>query len=488
MARPLRSRAPGMTWTLVATLAALLAAARPAGAVIAIPTAALDKSKTILVARIEQIDAATGVITVKMAEAVRGQAAADSFRLRLTKSVDLLKSLAVGQPLVLMNQNLPAKAVIHVGDAWVLANLNPAAQSPVWIEEGPHLAWRESFPGRTVALVRLLAEFKPGATKTLLSKAENKLFPGGAREVAKLAVERATSIAAADVNGDKRPDLLVAAPKGAKLFLAMATGYEDATDRLGLANAVGDRAAVGDVNADGKIDLFLGGNVWIGDGRKFAATPVDLPKAAKVIAVALADVTGDAKPDALVLLATGEVRTFENPGAAGQWGKQLPSRQLAWEGAAPVAAAFGDFGDTGKPHVLAVGESGITRYALDADGGPPAGYERLTGQKLDAHHKGWAGGLKNAAATVLDVNGDKRPDYFVVADGASALLVNRGFGAFLVVPDAGAALTAAKELKFSPATPWCAADVAGDGFEDLLVLGEDGRLFLMENAPPAPQK
>ena len=78
----------------------------------------------------------------------------------------------------------------------------------------------------------------------------------------------------------------------------------------------------------------------------------------------------------------------------------------------------------------------------------------------------------------------------VVSDAGNLVLVNRGFGTFLLDPDAGTPLAAPGEkglpFKVTPATPWAAADLAGDGCDDVLVLGEDGRLFVVENPPAKP--
>ena len=132
---------------------------------------------------------------------------------------------------------------------------------------------------------------------------------------------------------------------------------------------------------------------------------------------------------------------------------------------------------------------GITRYPIDADGGPPGDFERLTGERL-ASQKGFADPLKAAGIGVLDLNGDKRPDVIVVADVGHLVLVNRGFGAFLIDPDAARPLAAEGDkplpAKLSPATAWTTADLAGDGTDEVLVLTDDGRLLAVDN-PPAPR-
>jgi hypothetical protein len=277
-----------------------------------------------------------------------------------------------------------------------------------------------------------------------------------------------------------------------KLFLATGSGYEDATAKWGLSDAKGARAAFGDFNRDGKPDLLIGRTLFVNDGQRFTkgTTPaLDVPDGPAVVAESLIDINGDAKPDAVVLLADGRLLTFTNLGLPDQpWTKGTP-RKLT-QAAPPLAAVFGDFGDNGKPHAIVVTPGGITRHPIDADAGSaPADFERLTGERL-ASQKGFAEPLKDAGAAVLDLNGDKRPDVIVVTDTGNLVLVNRGFGAFLIDPDAGRPLAAEGDkplpAKITPATAWAAADLAGDGTDDVLVLTEDGRLLSIDN-PPAPR-
>ncbi|KKL08566.1 hypothetical protein LCGC14_2574590, partial [marine sediment metagenome] len=203
------------------------------------------------------------------------------------------------------------------------------------------------------------------------------------------------------------------------------------------------------------------------------------------------DATGDGKPDAIFLAANGELRVFENPGALHRPWRAGPVRRLWQSPHVPATAAFGRWGDNGKPHVMVVRGNGCTRYALDPEGGPPADHERLTGKRLGAYHKTHRRGLKNILATPIDINGDGRRDLFVLAEGGGLLLVNRGLGTYLVDPKASGAVTSHGRhrvpFKLTPTTPWTAADMHGDRFEELLILTADGRLYEIGNPPP-PRK
>lgn len=472
-----------------ALAATVLACAAPALAVIRVDNTVSKiyaDSKAVVVGTVTAVNPDNRVVDVKVTDTAKGESPGAQVRLQIVSPEDLIARVAAGQPVVLFiaeEKSGAFIALVHLADTWLMAQRVPESKPPVFRVMQVFNA-KQTFPGRTVAMVRMAGELK-GGKSTLLNKVEPNFFRGAIKEVAKLGVARPTLLAAADVNGDKKPDLVVAAADGAHLFLAAGAGYEDATATWGLAGASGLVAAFGDASGDGKPDLLLGKEIYINDGQKFtpAKAVLHVPDSAKPLAAALVDVTGDKKADALFLLAGGTFLVFENPGAPGQpWSQKSPVA-LWQEKEAALAAAFGDWGDNGKPHILVVRPGGIVRYALDADGGPPAGFERLTGEKTP--HVVSPEGLKNVVATTVDVNGDRRPDFLLVADGGTLVLVNRGFGAFLDALDGGSALVAAPDrpvpFKLSPATPVAAADLHGDAVDDLLILAPDGRLFEADN-------
>jgi len=473
--------------------AAFLACPAPAGAVIKVefPVSKMfDTSRAVIVGTVTRVTPENRVAEVKVADTAKGTPAGDALRIQVANPPDLVRRVQAGQAVVLFvaQDRGGALALLHLADAWFMAE-RVAGAADAWRVVQAHDA-AQSFPGRTVALARVVEALKAGKP-ALLNTFDPAVLGGGVRELGKLAVAKPTFLSAADVNADKKPDLVVGTAAGVRLFLAAGNGYEDATEAWGLKAAAGAYRAVGDVNADGRPDLVIGKTRWLNDGRTFAAAKAvfEVPDAPRPAAAALADATGDGKPDLLVLLPAGRALVFENPGAADKPWPARPAVALWDDAAAPAAAAFGDWGDTGQPHVLAVRGGAITRYALDAAGGPPADYAGLVGTALPAGRKAHLGGLEKVAAVTLDANGDGRPDFFVVAPAGGLLMVDRGFGAFFTSAEAGDAVTSdgPRKVPFAigPETAWTAADLAGDGCDDIIVLTEDGRLFAVSNPPPA---
>jgi hypothetical protein len=453
----------------------LLGTATPARAVIKLdvtPAKIYQTSRAVVVGSVASVDSDLRLVTVKVTETMKGDAPGEQVRVQVVGPADLLKQVAVEQPIALFRSNARGMAVLHLADTWLLAQEVPGASPQTWRTIQVHEPTRQAFPGRTAALVRLLSSIKAGKNP-ILDRLDQNFFQGGVRKVAKLAIERPQWMLAADFNSDGKPDLVLGAAKGPRLFLSSDDGLADATKAWGLSAASAECHAVGDANGDGKPDLLLGNTLWINNGKKFVALtpPIELPET-NPLAAALVPLSSSKKADALLFSAGGDMRILKNPGSAdGSW-TVLPAKQLWKDESSPRVALVGEWGDDGKPHVMVVRAAGITRYALDASGGPAADFLRLTGTPL-AKQERFRDGLNNARGVALDVNGDHLPDLLIVCDGGALLLVNRGFGTFLLDPDAGVGLSSAE---VSSSAILAAADLHGAGADDLLVLDHDGTL------------
>ena len=447
-------------------------------------------SKAVYLGAVTTVSAPGRLVDVKVTGTLRGRSPGESIRIQIVSPADLIGKVASDAPVVLFvgKARAGALAVLHLADTWLLAKRAGDSNPQIWRVVQKHNA-KQTFPGRTSALVRLVREIA-GGKAPILDSTDVAFFRSPIRKLAKLDVTDARWILAADVDSDRKTDLLVGTDKAVRLLLAGAEGYTDATDQWGLkAGAVAYRA-IGDVNRDRRPDVILGDTIWINKRGKFEAVKLPLtPPTAKDVplAAALIDVGRYRRPDAFFLTASGRLQVFENPGSPGKPWRAVPVKKL-WAPEAPaIAAEFGNWGDTSRPHVLAVRAGGITRYSLDAAGGPPADFERLTGVDLKKYYERYRGGFKNPRAVALDVNGDHRRDLLIVCDTGGMLMVNRGYGAFLCDYDSGGEIAphpkTAPKLKLTARTPWTSADLHRDGRDDLLVLTADGTLYEAPNKP-----
>ncbi|MFD0696297.1 FG-GAP repeat domain-containing protein [Paenibacillus sp. GCM10027628] len=150
-----------------------------------------------------------------------------------------------------------------------------------------------------------------------------------------------TTVHAADVNGDGRPDLVVSDESGAVRYLPQL-----ASGRFGPPAAVlaGGKplqlpggpaaAAVADIDGDGKLDLVLGGadgQVWLYKGR--SAKALDLQQGSVIFALpnhgthaapAVRDINGDGRPDIVVGGSDGDLQVF------------IQETNGAWSDAGPI--------------------------------------------------------------------------------------------------------------------------------------------------------
>ncbi len=448
------------------------------------------ETKTVVIGKVVEVVAENRVVNVTLTQALKGKLPGAKIRVQVVKPADLLKDIKADQPIVLFltygENGADAKAVIHIADRWVLADGIPKSELLVWRVVDANDAVNQSFPGRTSALVKLVTDLNAG-TSTFLDKSDSKSFVGGMRKRAKLNVQNATWIMAEDVNGDKKPDLLIGTTTATRLFLAKGDDYEDATEQWGLNPAPAKYHAIGDYHGDGKPGLLLDNTLWINQGNKFVASKstFEIPTKGAPLAAAFVDTNGDQKLDAVFLTSEGELRIFENPGVNDKPWALRTSKPLWTGGDAPFFAAVGDFGDTGKPHAIVLTKSGVTRYAFDADGGVPSDVTRLTGvdfKKKNANQNGF----QNATAVVLSMNGESRPDVLIFSDAGGLLLFNRGLGTFFPDESVSDSLTSKGTtplpLTPTPASVWTRANLHGKGIDDVLLLGPDGTLYEMNNS------
>lgn len=486
-----------------ALVAGVLAWPPPAGGVIKVdlPVAKIYSSATaVMIGTVAGPPAGNRAVEVKVVETLKG-AGVGALRIQFAAPGEAAKGIGPRQTVVVIvgasGGRGRRRALVHASDEWLLAEPIASAGGPAWRTVG-RFDGGKSFPGRTAALAEVLRQIKAGRQPIRDAVSHEAFTDGRAKLLARVAI-RPSYLVAADLDGDGEPDAVVGAADGSVRLLRL--GHDgpavDVTDAWGLGAARGRLAAAGDADGDGKADLLLGRTLWLRRGGKFtpAAVQPELPVEGDWLAAALADATGDSRADAAVLLRTGKLTVAANPGALGRpW--PAAHRALWRPPEEGQAAAFSaDWGDDGGVHVMVVGRSDITRYAVGPSAAPPATFRRLTGVGLDACNDVGPMPLKVLVAAAFNYDGLGGADFAVITQAGGVTLSNRGYGCFLINGFLHKAFhsTPAKPIRWTKPFPFrlteTAAVAAGRVLksarrrrQNLLLVTRDGRLYELDNS------
>jgi hypothetical protein len=276
---------------------------------------------------------------------------------------------------------------------------------------------------------------------------------------------------AADFNGDGKPDVAaVGATVGGdvSILLNQGTGVNSITHAYPLgAGFAGSSIAAADVNGDGKIDLVVGTTdyvtttnigVLLGNGDGTFGSLISTQAAAYPAStqIAVGDFNGDHIPDVALIFsfipccsgagAPGKLLLVMLGKGDGTFGP--PTSYFAGNGT--LSLAVGDFNGDGKLDIAVASSSGIGIFLGNGDGT----FQAATFM-----------GSSYVAVTVADLNGDGKLDLIAgvsprdVPPGSLQVFLGNGDGTFKALATFGSATTSSIAV----------SDVNGDGKLDLIV-------------------
>jgi hypothetical protein len=330
------------------------------------------------------------------------------------------------------------------------------------------------------------------------------------------------SVAVADVNGDGKPDIVVANSCGSSTCPSSGSAPGTVGVLLGNGNGTFQTAvtyssggygpvsvAVADVNGDGKPDIVVANScgsssscpssgtapgtvgVLLGNGNGTFQTAVTYGSGGYTAnSVVIADVNGDGKPDLLVLnsCSNNSCSSTYGDGTVGVLlgnGDGTFQTAVAYDsgGFEPTSIAVGDVNGDGKPDVVVAQCSGPVFGCFPGEVGVLLGNGNGTFQTAVNYS---SGADTPVAVAVVDINGDGNLDILVTnsvsgdhfdLDGAVGVLLGNGNGTFqtAVTYDPGGA-----------ASGLAIADLIGNGKLDAAVIESTCGQCIGNNGSPSP--
>jgi hypothetical protein len=290
-----------------------------------------------------------------------------------------------------------------------------------------------------------------------------------------------TSVAAADLNGDGKFDIVVsysrissAPPHPGVVAIYLQDAGKSGTFLSPVTYNVGNdpvALAVGDLNGDGKPDIVTANTIMAADGTGSSSVSVLLQDSANPgrflpavnyttgfspVNVAIGDVNGDGFPDLAVADTTGISILLQNPAARGQF---LPLKAIAIGSGGASGVAVADLNGYGMTDLAATTAAGINIYLQN---------RAAPGTFLAPNT--YAVGAEPYSIVAQDLNADGRPDLAVANLGSADGSTPASLSVLLQNPASpGTFLPATNYASSIRSWSIAAADLDGDGGVDLVV-------------------
>ena len=290
------------------------------------------------------------------------------------------------------------------------------------------------------------------------------------------------SVAAADVNGDGKPDLISANLGDGTLTVLTNNGSGgfgyNATLNVGLSiNSAPAFVLVADVNGDGKPDLISANSgdntvtVLTNDGSGGFVLDATFTVGTYPLSVAAVDINGNGK---IALVSANEydgtLTVFTNDGSGGfGYNATLNVGSSILNAGGPASVVAADINGDHKPDLICANSIDNTLIVLTNNGSGGFGSNATL-----------VVGSSPLCVVAADINGDRKPDLVSAnsGDNTVTVLTNNGSGGF----GSPATLTVGLYPQFV-----VVADVNGDGLPDLVSANyNDNSLSVLLNGAGAP--
>jgi hypothetical protein len=290
----------------------------------------------------------------------------------------------------------------------------------------------------------------------------------------------AAAVAAGDMDGDGKPDIVVSTVLSPRLYVFLNTssaGVISFANPVQLAQGSYSLGlTVGDCNGDGKPEIIVANvadntisvyanNSTVGN-LAFAARMNLTPASSDVAyAVAVSDIDGDGMAEIVTADAGGNnVSVFHNTGSPGGALSFAPYADFA-VGATPESIAVGDIDGDGKPDIVTGNYNDGTLSVLHNTS--------TSGSVSFATSVPAPAGSNPQAVAISDLDGDGKPDIIAANFSDNDVSVYRNTSTSGTIVLAAQVTYATDRAPFSIA----AVDMDGDGFPDLSIAANNANLF-----------